>query len=380
MADVREVSSLPLSASVIASLIRAGYRTVADLKDLEPLDLVQDLRITPDLALQVLQCAQSCFSDKSTDNSTSVSAKDILSRHGGNRPVITFCRSIDQLLGGGVPLGQITEFCGVPGVGKTQMAIQLALNVQIPEVFNGRSGEAVYIDTEGSFMVERAAEMASELHSHLIKLSKSNANKVKAQEVYLGQLTAAENMTVERFLEGIQTFRVHDQVELIATIHQLSSFLKSHTKVKMIIIDSIAFHFRQDLNDTSARSRMLSSIAQILNKLAYDFNLGVVLINHVTTRVEKGSMGQAGGNKLVPALGEQWSHCVTNRIMLHWASTDNSMSTLSKDNQRHATLLKSPSMPNASVQYCVNQKGIRDVPVSLVNQDQVNKRRRMDNS
>ena len=28
---------------------------------------------------------------------------------------------MDDLLGGGVPLGKITEFAGAPGIGKTQM-------------------------------------------------------------------------------------------------------------------------------------------------------------------------------------------------------------------------------------------------------------------
>jgi RAD51-like protein 2 len=30
------------------------------------------------------------------------------------------------MLGGGVPIGKLTEFCGVPGIGKTQMGYSLA--------------------------------------------------------------------------------------------------------------------------------------------------------------------------------------------------------------------------------------------------------------
>ena len=44
---------------------------------------------------------------------------------------------------------QVTEFCGVPGVGKTQLGIQLAVDVQIPVPCGGLGGRAVYIDTEG---------------------------------------------------------------------------------------------------------------------------------------------------------------------------------------------------------------------------------------
>ena len=34
---------------------------------------------------------------------------------------MTFCEGLDDMLGGGVPVGKITEFCGAPGIGKTQM-------------------------------------------------------------------------------------------------------------------------------------------------------------------------------------------------------------------------------------------------------------------
>jgi RAD51-like protein 2 len=33
---------------------------------------------------------------------------------------VTFSAGVDGMLGGGVPLGKITEICGAPGVGKTQ--------------------------------------------------------------------------------------------------------------------------------------------------------------------------------------------------------------------------------------------------------------------
>lgn len=38
----------------------------------------------------------------------------------------------------------------MPGVGKTQLGIQLCVDVQLPECYSGAAGEAVYIDTEGS--------------------------------------------------------------------------------------------------------------------------------------------------------------------------------------------------------------------------------------
>lgn len=35
--------------------------------------------------------------------------------------IITLCKKLDDNLGGGIAAGLITEFCGGPGCGKTQM-------------------------------------------------------------------------------------------------------------------------------------------------------------------------------------------------------------------------------------------------------------------
>ena len=37
----------------------------------------------------------------------------------------------------------------MPGVGKTQLGIQLCVDVQLPQCYSGAAGHAVYIDTEG---------------------------------------------------------------------------------------------------------------------------------------------------------------------------------------------------------------------------------------
>lgn len=62
---------------------------------------------------------------------------------------------------GGLPLGKISEICGAAGVGKTQICMQYCVNVQIPEIFGGLAGKAIYIDTEGSFMSNRVVEIAN---------------------------------------------------------------------------------------------------------------------------------------------------------------------------------------------------------------------------
>lgn len=74
---------------------------------------------------------------------------------------------------------------------------------------------------------------------------------------------------------------------------------------------------------------------------------------------------------LVPALGEQWSHGITNRILLHYPyqQSNGIVNNMNNTNSvgapsgllRMATLMKSPSMANKSIPFAVTNKGIRDM-------------------
>jgi RAD51-like protein 2 len=250
------------------------------------------------------------------------------------------------MLGGGVPVGEVTEFCGVPGVGKTQMGMQLAVDVQIPKAFGGQEGEAIYIDTEGSFVVERVAHMAQVVSTHIQLLQKQ-----KKQTKEIADKAAA--FTQKNILENIYCYRACDFDEQQAILAKLPSFLEAHPKVKLVVIDSVAFHFRQYFSDMSARARILTTTAQKLNKLATDYNLAVVIVNQVTTKpMGKNQSSGVSDSVLVPALGESWSHAATNRVVLFW-----------QDGVRYAHLLKSPSRMNGTVKYMVDERGIRDLPL-----------------
>ena len=133
-------------------------------------------------------------------------------------------------------------------------------------------------------------------------------------------------------------------------------------KVKLVIIDSIAFHFRHDFQDASNRSRTLSSLANQLNSLANGHDLAVVLINQMTTRISRDISSSSSDSRLAPALGESWSHAVTHRILLTWSNNsvinDQFGDVRSK---RCAKLIKSSSRPCVTVLYEINRDGVRDV-------------------
>jgi RAD51-like protein 2 len=90
-------------------------------------------------------------------------------------------------------------------------------------------GETIYIDTEGSFMVERAHQIASYVAKHLTSLSERMKSQPHMES--LKQFASrSQGDLVMSFLEGIHVMRVHDHTEQLAAVANLSALIKQHPK------------------------------------------------------------------------------------------------------------------------------------------------------
>jgi len=87
-------------------------------------------------------------------------AAEVAERRRGLERLSTGSSRLDELLGGGLEVGYITELVGEYGAGKTQLCHQLAVMVQLPREEGGLEAKALYIDTEGTFRPERIVSMA----------------------------------------------------------------------------------------------------------------------------------------------------------------------------------------------------------------------------
>lgn len=114
----------------------------------------------------------------------------------------TGCPQLDAVLGGGLPVGSLTEVAGAPGgdlrhcwcrrrcrrslpppppathsrlacpslpageaaASKTQLSLQLLLSAQLPQQYGGLDGAAVYVYTEGEPAMRRLHQLARWLH------------------------------------------------------------------------------------------------------------------------------------------------------------------------------------------------------------------------
>ncbi|GAI89456.1 unnamed protein product, partial [marine sediment metagenome] len=100
------------------------------------------------------------------------SAEDVWEYRKNISRITTSSQELDDLFGGGIETGCVVEFFGEFRTGKTQIAHQLCVNVQLPEEDGGLNGNALYIDTEGTFRPERIIQMSEGLdldHKKILK-------------------------------------------------------------------------------------------------------------------------------------------------------------------------------------------------------------------
>lgn len=152
--------------------------------------------------------------------------------------------------------GQLTEIIGLPGMGKTQLCIQLSASVL------KNNGQVLYIDTEGSFSIGRLLQMSG--------------NTINTSDLVV--------------------YRVTSVAQLLSIVLELNKIMLEYTRVKIIIIDSIAFLFK-GISDFNQRSQWLNQIGQELKKIAFEKGILIVLTNQMTTKLHNSN------GILVPALG-----------------------------------------------------------------------------
>ncbi|KAI8379708.1 P-loop containing nucleoside triphosphate hydrolase protein [Radiomyces spectabilis] len=287
-----------------------GYESLEDLRQTGVIDLVKEI----DLSKEEVSILLECIRGKPLPQ-TQTAAERVLEEK-EKRGITLSCKRMDRQLEnfGGIPPARMTEFCGESGTGKTQLCLQLAVNVQQPKEKGGLEGECVYIDTEGGCVPAR-----------LKMIAKSAFKDVNA------------------VLARIHVFRVFDHVELVALIRQLPEIMEAYPKTKLLIIDSITFCLRVNVRDTRVRTGILNFVAQSLVQSANNYGIAVVATNHVSTdRIH---------SSWTPALGITWGHWCAHRFFLY-----------RKRHQRYAYLFKTAPPPAQPITpFTIMDHGISDI-------------------
>ncbi|KAL0246855.1 hypothetical protein GEMRC1_008061 [Eukaryota sp. GEM-RC1] len=249
-----------------------------------------------------------------------------------NPPIISFIKNLDDLLGGGIPLGCVTEICGCSCAGKTQLALQLTADVFIPLSLGGTGGKALYIDTQGDFSTTRLSDMVSAVLEHLHASTNSYPN-----------------LSFEYIMNNTTVVKCFDWIELLAVVHTLDSFIKDDSDIKLIVIDSIATVFRHVFNDDYvARARILCELMAVLRTVAYTHNVAIVVTNQLLSKYN-----DPNSLELIPALGETFGQYCANRLVIE--------SMQNNPSGRVISLVKSTTHESGTAMFEIRKEGCRGV-------------------
>ncbi|KYH40347.1 MAG: RadA [Candidatus Bathyarchaeota archaeon B26-1] len=308
------IESIPGIGPVTARKLRElGFNTIESLAMATVRELEQ-AGIKDKRAFEIINAARSSIS------LSFVRADELLKMRRNILRLTTGSRKLDELLGGGIETQTITEFYGEYGSGKSQIAHQLCVNVQLPPERGGLGGGALYIDTENTFRAERIVQMAKHL-------------ELDPEEV-LKNIILAEAYTSDH-----QMFLLENSDKII-----------KENNIRLIVIDSLTAHFRSEYlgrESLAARQQKLNKHMHKLIKLARAFNAAAVVTNQVMS-----SPDVFFGESIRPIGGHIVAHTSHTRIFLRKAR---------KGPVRVARLVSSPYLPEGEQLFKITENGIEDV-------------------
>ncbi len=314
-----ELEDLPgVGPATADKLIDNGFDSLDSIAVSSPAELSGSIDIGKKTALKIINAAR-----EEAEIGGFETGNRLMERRETVSRITTMSDDFDDLLGGGVETQTITELYGEYGTGKTQIAHQLAVSVQLSEEEGGLDASAVYIDTENSFRPER-----------------------------IKQIAKGANLNEEDILDNIYVARAYNsnhQMLLVDRAKELAKDLEKDDKsVRLLVIDSLTSHFRAEYVGRGAlaeRQQKLNKHLHEVIKFSNLFNAATLVTNQVQSNPDS-----FFGDPTRPIGGNILGHMATFRIYLR----------KSKGEKRIARLVDSPCMPEGEGVFSIMEEGIRD--------------------
>eukprot|EP00299_Pterocystis_sp_00344_P019396 c9628_g1_i3.p1 GENE.c9628_g1_i3~~c9628_g1_i3.p1 ORF type:complete len:313 (-),score=71.82 c9628_g1_i3:82-1020(-) len=228
---------------------------------------------------------------------------------------------LDKLLEGGMESSSLTEMFGEFRTGKTQLCHTLCVTAMLEKSQGGGSGKAMFIDTEGTFRPARIKKIAERF-----------------------------GIDPDFALENVTYARAYSSDHQLALLVQAAAMM-SEEHYSILIVDSATALYRTDYSgrgELSARQMSLAKYLRMLQRLADEFNVAVVMTNQVVAQVDGGAMFVADPKK--PIGGNIMAHASTTRLYLRKGRGEN----------RICKIYDSPSLPENEAMFSISEGGIQD--------------------
>ncbi|MBS3122643.1 DNA repair and recombination protein RadA [Candidatus Woesearchaeota archaeon] len=309
--NISKVEDLPgVGAATAEKLKLSGFDSLMAIAVATPGELIDASGVTESVARKIINVSRDAL------EMGFESGEELLRKRERISKISTGSKAFDNILGGGVETCAITECFGQYGSGKTQLAHQLAVNVQ----GYGENAVVVYIDTENTFRPERIKQFAEGAGLEFDKVLK--------------------NVFVARAYNSDHQMLLAEKVEDLIT--------KKKLNVKLVIVDSLTAHFRAEFvgrGTLAERQQKLNKHMHTLAKIADLYNLAVYVTNQVMAKPDQffGDPTEAIGGHIV-------AHNSTFRVYLRKG----------KKGSRVAKLVDAPALPDAECTFWVKEDGVRD--------------------
>ncbi len=308
-----ELEELPgVGETTAGKLMDAGFREIASIATARPADLKDAAGIGEIAASRIINAAKESLDIRF------LTGKELQEKRALVGRITTGSSVLDNLLGGGIETQAITELFGEFGSGKTQIAHQLSVNVQLPKDQGGLGKKVIYIDTENTFRPERIVQMAE-----------------------------GRGVDPDEILENIRIAKATNSDDQMLWAEKASDICQEGD-VGLLVVDSLNSQFRADYTGRGSlaeRQQKLNRHMHAIQKIGFVNNLAVVVTNQVMSRPDV-----FFGDPTVAIGGHVVGHTATFRVYLR----------KSKGGKRVGRLIDSPNLPEGEAIFKVTTEGVMD--------------------
>ena len=308
--DLQELDGV--GPSISEKLHEGGFTTYESISVASPKELAALTGIGDATAGKIIASARSKL------NIGFTTAEKLLEDRKNVKRCTTGSEKLDAIIGGGLETRSIVELFGEFRTGKTQIAHQACVTVQMPFDKGGLEAAALYVDSEGTFRPERLLQIAERYG-------------LKGDEI----------------LQKVHYARAYNSDHQILIIDSAVKLILEKN-IKLIVVDSVMSHFRAEYvgrGTLSERQQKLNKFVHKLLQTAEAYNLIVLITNQVMD-----SPGTLFGDPTRPVGGHVLAHSSTYRLYLR----------KSKGNKRIARLIDSPCLPEGEAIFEITERGVED--------------------
>lgn len=217
------------------------------------------------------------------------------------------CDSIDEILGGGIEYGVVSNIFGESGSGKSNIALLMAVKA----LKRHKDKNVLFVDTEGSFSTERLSQLYSDFSQ-------------ESERIIL-----AEPHDFEQQHEDIASIKERDE------------------DLSLIVVDSLVALYRlsRDEDNSDSVNKKLAKQLSELSNIAREENIPVLVTTQVYSTFDGTDVQLVSRD-----VAKYWSKCLIK------------LEKLGKG-KRKATLVKHRSRPEGeSTEFYITQEGLTEEP------------------